>query len=225
MKAMILAAGRGERLRPLTDTTPKPLIRVGGRSLIDWHLAGLAGGGFRSVVINLAWLGGQIREHVGDGAAWGLSISYSDEGERPLETAGGIIRALPLLGNEPFAVINGDIWTDYPRGRLLQPPRGDDLARLVLVDNPEHNPGGDFALGGDRVRGTGDARLTFAGIGVYQPVLFAGLADGEAALAPLLRSAAGAGRVAGEHYRGRWHDVGSGARLAALRDELTGDRH
>lgn len=218
MKAMILAAGRGNRLRPLTDTTPKPLIEVGGRSLLDHHLAALAAAGFTEVVINLAWLGERIQAAIGDGGHHGLRIHYSDEGSQALETAGGIVRALPLLGDAPFAVINGDIWTDYPRARL-HPPEPGDLARLVLIDNPPHNPDGDFALAGDRIRADGSARLTFAGIGVYTPELFRDLADGVAALAPILRAAAQAGRVAGERYTGRWHDVGTVERLAALRAE------
>ena len=218
MKAMILAAGRGERLRPLTDTTPKPLIEVGGCSLLDHHLAALAGAGFTEVVINLAWLGEHIRTAIGDGSHHGLHVHYSDEGSQALETAGGIVRALPLLGEGPFAVINGDIWTDYPRARL-QPPEPGDLARLVLVDNPAHNPDGDFALAGNRVRADGSPRLTFAGIGVYTPELFRDLADGVAALGPLLRAAAQANRVAGDYYAGRWHDVGLPERLATLRAE------
>lgn len=219
MKAMILAAGRGERLRPLTDTTPKPLIRAGNRTLLDWHLTALADAGFAEVVINTAWLGQRIREAVGDGSGHGLRVIYSDEGERALETAGGIIRALPLLGGEPFAVINGDIWTDYPRSRLV-PPTGNALGHVVLVDNPPHNPGGDFTLLGKRVHTTDEHRLTFAGIGVYHPALFRDCPDGVVALGPLLRNAADADRLTGEHYCGRWHDIGTVERLAALTAEL-----
>jgi N-acetyl-alpha-D-muramate 1-phosphate uridylyltransferase len=218
MKAMILAAGRGERLRPLTDHTPKPLIEAGGHSLLDWHLRALADAGFHEVVINLAWLGGHIRTAIGDGRAYGLAITYSDEGEQALETAGGIIHALPLLGDEPFAVINGDIWTDYPRTRL-EPPAPGRLAHLVLVDNPPHNPGGDFGLEAGMV-GSGDhthPRFTFAGIGVYEPALFRNRPAGVTALAPVLREAMAAGRVSGEHYGGTWHDVGTQERLHALR--------
>lgn len=221
MKAMILAAGRGERLRPLTDTMPKPLIEAGGRSLLDWHLSALADAGFREVVINLAWLGDHIRSAIGDGSAWGLAVAYSDEGDQALETAGGIIHALPLLGDEPFAVINGDIWTDYPRARLEPPSRG-HLAHLVLVDNPPHNPAGDFRLDGGRVvHGSEDeARLTFAGIGVYTPALFREQPGGMVALAPVLRAAMAAGRISGEHYAGVWHDIGTRERLQGLEQHL-----
>lgn len=220
MKAMLLAAGRGERMRPLTDDTPKPLLRCGGRALIDRHLDALAAAGFDDVVINLAWLGDAIRAHVGDGSAWGLAVRYSDEGDSALETAGGIVRALPLLGPAPFVVINADVVTDCPYGRLGL--AGDDLARLVLVDNPPQHPEGDFALAGDRVRASGDARLTFAGIGVYHPRLFAGRADGHASLAPLLHEAIAADRVGGEHYHGFWRDIGTPERLAQA-DAALGD--
>ena len=212
MKAMLLAAGRGERMRPRTDHVPKPLLHCAGRALIDRHLEALAAGGFEEVVINLAWLGDAIRAHVGDGGAWGLRVRYSDEGERALETAGGIVLALALLGEAPFVVINADIVTDYPFGRLEL--GGDDLARLVLVDNPPQHPRGDFALVDGRVRPDGDRRLTFAGIGVYAPRLFDGCGSGHAPLAPLLRSAMARDRVGGEHYGGLWHDIGTPERLA-----------
>lgn len=215
MKAMILAAGRGERMRPLTDDLPKPLLAAGGRSLIDWHLAALAATGFTEVVINLGWLGPAVRDHVGDGNRWNLAVYYSDEGWPPLETAGGIVRALPLLGDAPFAVINGDIWTDYPRASLHLPPGRD--AHLVLVDNPPHHADGDFTLAADGAVGIdGDRQLTFAGIGVYAPALFCDLEDGPAPLGPLLRDAARAGRVSGEHYTGKWFDIGTPERLAEL---------
>lgn len=222
MKAMILAAGRGERMRPLTDDCPKPLLTVGGRPLLERHLEALAAAGFDEVVINLAWLGERIRAHVGDGARWGLRVRYSDEGERGLETAGGIVRALGLLGGAPFAVVNGDVLTDFPFARLAL-PRG-HLAHLVLVDNPPQHPGGDFGLDGDRVVTEGGRRLTFAGIGVYDPALFAGVADGPAPLAPLLRTAAATGRVSGERHAGLWHDIGTPARLAEIEAELGGSR-
>ncbi len=214
MKAMILAAGRGERMRPLTDERPKPLLTVGGRPLIDRHLEALARSGFTEVVINLAWLGAAIRAHVGDGSAWGLRVHYSEEGERGLETAGGIVRALPLLGDEPFVVVNGDIFTDYPFTGLSLSQ--DALAHLVLVDNPPQHADGDFALVDGRVREAEGERLTFAGIGLYRPELFAGLPAGTAPLGPLLRAAMARGRISGEHYRGVWHDIGTPERLAEL---------
>ncbi|MDX1609389.1 MAG: nucleotidyltransferase family protein [Halofilum sp. (in: g-proteobacteria)] len=218
---MILAAGRGERMRPLTDDTPKPLLTVGGRALIDHQLAALARAGFREVVINLAWLGERIRAHVGDGSAHGLSVRYSDEGERALETAGGIVHALDLLGDGPFLAVNGDLFTDCPYDRLRLP--AGRLAHLVLVDNPDHHADGDFALGADgSVTADGHPRLTYAGIGLFDPGLFAGI-DGIAPLAPLLRQAAAAGRVSGEHYRGVWHDVGTPERLRALDRALASD--
>jgi MurNAc alpha-1-phosphate uridylyltransferase len=219
---MILAAGRGERMRPLTDETPKPLLPVGGRTLIDRHLDALAAAGFRDIVINLAWLGDRIRAHLGDGRERGLRIRYSDEGERALETAGGIVHALALLGDKPFLVVNGDVLTDYPfaDARL---PQG-RLAQLVLVANPDHHAGGDFALMPDgSVGDEGDTRLTYAGIGVFDPALFAGHADGVAPLAPVLRAAMARGLVGGDHYRGRWHDIGTPERLAEIDRALTDD--
>lgn len=214
MKAMILAAGRGERMRPLTDTTPKPLLTVGGDTLIDRHLRALAAAGFTDVVINVAWLGDLIRDHVGDGSRLGIRVAWSDEGTQALETAGGIRRALPQLGTAPFVVINADIWTDHPLA-ALRLPRG-CLAQLVLVDNPPQHPGGDFAVVDGIVDPAGAPRLTFSGIGVYAPDLFRDLADGPARLAPLLRSAARHGRVGAEHYTGAWYDIGTPGRLARL---------
>lgn len=222
MRAMILAAGRGERMRPLTDDCPKPLLAVGGRPLIERHLEALAAAGFDEVVINLAWLGDRVRAHVGDGGRWGLRVRYSDEGERGLETAGGIVRALGMLGDAPFVVVNGDVLTDFPFARLALP--AGHLAHLVLVDNPREHPEGDFGLEGGRVVNAGGRRLTFAGIGVYDPALFAGLGDGPAPLAPLLRAAAGAGRVSGERHAGLWHDIGTPARLAEVEAALAGPR-
>lgn len=214
MKAMILAAGRGERMRPLTDVTPKPLLPVAGKPLIVWHLERLARAGFRDIVINHAHLGDQIEALLGDGAAWGARIAYSAEPQGALETAGGIANALPLLGDAPFLVVNGDIFCDWDFARARS---GNALAHLVLVDNPPHHPEGDFALDGAKVSAGGTARLTFSGIGIYRPELFAGIACGEPAkLAPLLRDAITAGRVTGEHHRGRWEDVGTPERLAAL---------
>ncbi len=218
---MILAAGRGERMRPLTDFTPKPLLPAGGKPLIVWHIERLARAGFRELVINHAHLGHEIESMLGDGSAWGVSIAYSVEGTA-LETAGGIARALPLLGPEPFLVVNGDVYCDYDFARLQAHEMGDDLAHLLLVPNPEHHPAGDFSLVAGRVRDGGEPRFTFSGIGLYRPELFAGLApDLPAKLAPLLREAMAAGRVSGELFPGRWLDIGTPQRLAELDAELS----
>ena len=215
MKAMILAAGKGERLRPLTLHTPKPLVRAGGVPLIEYHVRALAAAGFRDLVINHAWLGEQIEAYLGDGEGFGVHIRYSAEGE-PLETGGGIHRALPLLGDEPFAVINGDIWTDYDFAALERPLLG--LAHLVLVNNPPHHPAGDFALHDGRLEeeGAPATRLTYSGIAVLHPRLFAGCAAGAFKLAPLLRQAMASGQVSGERYDGQWVDVGTHERLAEV---------
>jgi MurNAc alpha-1-phosphate uridylyltransferase len=212
---MILAAGRGERMRPLTLTRPKPLLEVAGRALIEHHLASLAAAGFHSIVINLSWLGAQIRAHLGDGAAFGVAVEYSEEGPEPLETGGGILRALPLLGSGPFLVVNGDVWTDYPYAKLRGRLAAGDLAHLVLVPNPDHHPDGDFVLASGRMVESAAERLTFSGVGIYRPELFAGR-DGTFRLAPLLRAAARDGRVSAEKYDGAWHDIGTPERLAAL---------
>ncbi|KZE34342.1 N-acetylmuramate alpha-1-phosphate uridylyltransferase MurU [Crenobacter luteus] len=217
MKAMILAAGRGERMRPLTDATPKPLLTAGSQPLIGWHLKSLAEAGVADVVVNHAWLGDQIEARLGSGAEWGVHIAYSAEGDA-LETAGGIATALPLLGEAPFIVVNGDVLTDFPFARLIDAARKLDgerrLAHLVLVDNPAHHAAGDFSLAADG-RVLDAPGLTFAGVGVYHPALFAGLAPHRPArLAPLLRAAMAQGRVSGEHYRGLWRDVGTIERLA-----------
>jgi len=214
---MILAAGRGERMRPLTDTTPKPLLPLAGRPLIEYHLRALAAAGVREVVVNHAHLGHRLEDALGDGSRWGLAIAWSPEGEA-LETGGGIHRALPLLGEAPFIVVNGDIWTDYDFSGLPAEPAG--LAHLVLVDNPAHHPAGDFVLDRGRVREGDGPRLTFSGIGVYRPALFAGCAHGRFPLGPLLRTAMARDEVSGEHHRGRWVDVGTPERLAALEAEL-----
>ncbi|MET1066467.1 MAG: N-acetylmuramate alpha-1-phosphate uridylyltransferase MurU [Pseudomonas prosekii] len=213
MKAMILAAGKGERMRPLTLTTPKPLVRAGGVPLIEYHLQALAAAGFTEVVINHAWLGQQIEDYLGDGSRYGLSIQYSPEGE-PLETGGGIFRALPLLGDEAFVVVNGDIWTDYDFRALRQPIAG--LAHLVLADNPAHHPNGDFILVDGQVRDAdADAQtLTYSGIAVLHPQLFEGCSAGAFKLAPLFRKAMAAGQVTGERLEGQWVDVGTYERLA-----------
>lgn len=224
MKAMILAAGKGERMRPLTLTTPKPLIRAAGVPLIDYHLRALAAAGFTEVVVNHAWLGQQIEEHLGDGSAFGLSIAYSPESE-PLETGGGIFRALPLLGDQPFVVVNGDIWTDYDFASLRQSRPG--LAHLVMVDNPAHHPsGGDFCLDSGMLHDAtpGSAALTFSGISVIHPELFAGCAPGPFKLAPLLRQAMARGQVSGERMAGRWIDVGTVERLAQVEQLLEASR-
>lgn len=223
MKAMILAAGKGERMRPLTLTIPKPLIRVAGVPLIEYHLRALAAAGFTEIVINHAWLGQQIEDCLGDGSQFGLSIQYSPEGE-PLETGGGIFRALALLGDEPFLVVNGDIWTDYDFTALRQPITG--LAHLVLVDNPAHHTGGDFTLLGARVRDAqqGSQTLTYSGIAVLHPQLFAGCRAGAFKLAPLLRAAMAEGQVSGERLPGQWVDVGTHERLAQVEHLLEASR-
>lgn len=214
MKAMILAAGRGERMRPLTDTTPKPLLRVGGQALIEYHLAALHAAGIDEIVINHAWLGGQITHYLGDGSRYGVRIQYSDESAGALETAGAIIKALPLLGEAPFVVINGDIFTDYAYADL--PPQPAGLAHLVMVDNPPQHPAGDFVLRAGQVLAEGEPRLTFSGIGVYQPALFAACRPGPLPLAPVLREAMARNEVSGEHYTGQWLDIGTPGRLAEL---------
>jgi MurNAc alpha-1-phosphate uridylyltransferase len=216
MKAMILAAGRGERMRPLTDTMPKPLLRIGGQTLIERHIHALAGAGIRELVINHAHLGRKLEQALGDGGNYGVDIRWSPEPEGALETGGGIFNALPLLGDAPFIVVNADIWTDYPFGELPEQPEG--LAHLVLVDNPAHHPGGDFVLSTGRVLQGGGAPLTFSGIGVYRPELFAGCAAGVFPLAPLLRRAMDDGRVSGAHYRGAWFDIGTPERLQEVND-------
>ncbi|MDO4878367.1 MAG: nucleotidyltransferase family protein [Neisseria sp.] len=221
MKAMILAAGRGERMRPLTDTVPKPLLQVGGEPLIGWHLRRLKAAGIGEVVINHAWLGAQIEAALGDGRAYGLQISYSREGGRGLETAGGIATALPLLGGQPFLVINGDVLTDidFAAAYGAQDLLADADAFLWLVDNPPHHPQGDFVLAEDGfVRACGDAPLTFSGCGLYRPSLFDKVAPNHPAkLAPLLREAMGRGRVRGTHHGGLWLDVGTAGRLEEAR--------
>lgn len=224
MRAMLLAAGRGERMRPLTDRCPKPLLRVGGRALIEWHLLALARAGIVEVVVNHAHLGSQIERALEDGARWNLRIRYSPEGEA-LETAGGIARALPLLGDGPFVVAAADTFTDFDYGRVgaiaARMAHDDLLAWCILVPNPPHHPEGDFALHGERLRVDGAPRLTFSGIGVYRAALFDGVdPTRKAPLAPLLRTAAAAGRAGGERHDGCWIDVGTPQRLAALDAQL-----
>ena len=210
--AMILSAGRGERLRPLTDTTPKALLEVAGEPLIVRHLRALREAGIENVVVNLSYLGEQIRDALGDGEEFGVRILYSPEPIPPLETGGGIHQALPLLGPDPFWVVNADVCTDY---RFAAPSLADgDDAHLVLVDNPAHHPEGDFHLEGDRVREQSGEHLTFAGIGFYRPRLFRECAPGRFPLAPLLQAAILDNRASGEHYRGPWMDIGTAERLA-----------
>lgn len=214
MRAMILAAGRGERMRPLTDRVPKPLLSAGGKRLIEYHLEALAAGGFSEVVINHAHLGEQIEQLLGSGERYGVTIYYSSEGTA-LETGGGIFRALPLLGDAPFVVVNGDVWCDYPYARLREIHTTG--AHLVLVPNPPQHPVGDFLLRGGEVLGEGEGeRLTFSGIGLYHPSLFDGCEPGPFPLAPLLRRAMAAGRVSGERFDGRWFDIGTPERLQQL---------
>lgn len=214
MKAMILAAGRGERMRPLTDTTPKPLLRIGGQTLIEHHVHALAQAGITELVINYAHLGEQIEKALGDGNAYGVSICYSPETDKVLETGGGIMHALPLLGVDPFLVVNGDIWTDFSFDCLPSQPEG--LAHLVMVKNPEHHPQGDFSLSQGRVSQQGPAMLTFSGMGVYRPELFADCSPGVFPLGPVLRKAMDAGQVSGEQYAGNWFDIGTPERLDAV---------
>jgi len=235
MKALIFAAGLGERMRPLTDATPKPLLRVGGKPLIEWHLEKLAALGIREVVVNTSWLAQQFPATLGDGSRWNLRIDYAYEGDTPLETGGGMLNALPLLGdargsNEAFLLVNGDVWTDYDFACLPRKPRG--LAHLVMVDRPPQATHGDFALDADScVRADGEHKLTYAGIGVYRPQLLDGwrdvipepaIANGKPKfpLAPILRARMAEGGIGGEHHRGRWTDVGTPERLARLDAQL-----
>jgi len=225
--ALIFAAGLGERMRPLTDRTPKPLLDVRGKPLIVWHLEKLAAIGVHYVVINTSHLADQFPDVLGDGSRWGLRIRYAYEGSVPLETGGGMLNALPLLGTEPFIAINGDIWTDADFAQLPAEPRG--MAHLMLVDNPDHHPKGDFALDPHGiVHNDGQTRLTFSGVGVYRREWLDNWSDiiGDNAeahakpprfkLAPLLRSAIDRGAVTGTHHHGVWTDVGTPERLAAL---------
>lgn len=227
MKAMVFAAGRGERLRPLTDRTPKPLIEVRGKPLIVWHLEKLAACGVDEVIVNTSWLGEQFEPALGDGTRWGLRLQFVDEGPVPLETGGGLLNALPLLGRDPFWLVNGDVFTDYDFARLPRRPQGQ--AHLVMVPTAAHTPGGDFALGDDGLlRSEGGPKLTYAGIGCYAPAL---LDDWRSVigtlppsdrdpprfrLAPLLRAAMQREQVSGECHQGLWADVGSIERLRLL---------
>ena len=219
MKAMILAAGRGERMRPLTDSTPKPLLRIGGKQLIEYHIEALALAGIDSLVINLAWEGRQIRDSVGDGAKYGISIAYSDEGDEALETGGGIYQALGQLGSEPFWLVNGDIYCEFDYlSRLLAPG---NLGHLILVPNPDHNLAGDFCLDGDRLSLNGSRKLTYSGIALLHPDLFADASPGKFRLVPLLIAKMEKGLITGELFTGRWVDVGTPDRLHDLDRQLS----
>ena len=219
MKAMILAAGVGERMRPLTDHTPKPLLRVGGTPLIEHHIVRLAEAGFTELVINVSHLAQQLMDYCADGSRWGVSIEYSTE-EEPLETAGGIFHALPLLGDKPFLIVNGDIWIDYPFEKLSgYQPETPETAHLVFVGNPPQHPRGDFWLDEDgwtRELRPGAIGVTYAGVGVYTPEFFAGMQPGKMALRPLLDAAIGCGCLGGELHLGEWEDVGTPQRLQML---------
>ena len=218
MRAMILAAGRGERMRPLTDNIPKPLLEINGKPLILYHVENLVRSGLTSIVVNHARLGAQLESYLGDGRRFGAEIIYSPEGDIPLETGGGIFNALPLLGKEPFVVVNADIWTDYLFHTLPSDPRR--LAHIVLVPNPPHNPDGDFSLEGTQVGRAAHPRYTFSGIAVYRPEMFTGCKKGTFSLVPLLRDAAARQQVTGEVYNGVWLDIGTPERLEGLRKRL-----
>ncbi len=214
MNAMILAAGRGERLRPLTDGLPKALVEIRGRSLLERHLASIRNAGVETVVINLGWLGAEIVSRVGSGARYGLQVIYSQEGDNILETGGGIHKALPLLGSKPFLVVNADVYTDMPVPRIEL--ADEVLAHLVMVPTPDYRAHGDFDLREGLIRNSDAAKLTFSGIAIYRPEFFNGCEAGRFPLAPMLREAADAGQVSGELYEGLWADVGTQARLDAL---------
>ena len=212
MKAMILAAGRGERLRPLTDNTPKPLLQAGQHKLIEYHLYHLAEAGFKDIIINVAWLGEKIINTLGDGSNYNLSIKYSNEGDQALETGGGIFNALPLLGDNPFLVINGDIWTDYAFKNLYGlTPQG--MAHLIMVNNPIHNSDGDFYLQNNQLTESGNQKYTFSGIGVYKKDFFAGQTNESFPLAPLIRQHIKQNNISAELYTGEWDDIGTVERL------------
>ena len=231
MRAMILAAGRGERMRPLTDKMPKSMLEVSGKPLIQYHVENLVQAGIVDIVINHALFGEQIEAHLKDGKSLGASINYSAEGDKPLEIAGGIVKALPLLGDKPFVTVNADIWTDFPFQSLRREGDGEsddsvnhqvndqanNLAHIILVNNPEHNPDGDFALSDGKVLNQGEPMLTFSGISVFSFEFFKGCSSGSAPLAPMLRQASSQGRVTGSHYQGRWQDIGTPERLSNLR--------
>jgi MurNAc alpha-1-phosphate uridylyltransferase len=222
MRAMILAAGLGTRMRPLTLTTPKPLLPVAGKPLIEYHIERLVAAGVTEIVINHAWLGEQLESCIGDGQRFGSVVHWSAETE-PLETGGGIFKALPLLseGGEPFLLINGDLFTNYPLAQLVnQTLESQNLAHLVMVTNPEHNPDGDFQLQLGRVKEQGDAKLTFSGLSLISPQLFDGCSAGKFPLAPLLRKAMQTGQISGEHFLGYWRDIGTPERLQDVSEDI-----
>lgn len=218
MNAMILAAGKGERMLPLTLTTPKPLLQAGGKPLIQYHIEALAAANVSRIVINTGRLGEQIEAWFGNDGRYGVELLYSHEGAEPLGTGGGIFRALPLLGADPFWLVNGDVWTDFDYSKI--PVSIVDQAHLILVDNPQHNPDGDFILSGSRVMLVGQPRLTYSGIGLYQPGLFMSVREPLFSLVPLLKQAIGLGQVTGQHYSGNWFDIGTPDRLEALNQRL-----
>lgn len=222
MRAMILAAGRGERMRPLTDLAPKPLLEAGGKPLIQYHVENLASAGVREIVINLAWKGAMIREVLGNGARFGVQIHYSDEGDTALETGGGIFKALPVLGVDPFIVVSGDIWMDYRLADCAEHLAAVDVAHFVLVPNPDFHARGDFGLSEGRVT-EGGPRHTYANAGVFRAEFFANCRPGRFPLAPLMYEWIRRGCVSGELFRGRWRNVGTPDQLARLDDELSAE--
>jgi MurNAc alpha-1-phosphate uridylyltransferase len=227
MHAMILAAGRGERMRPLTDHTPKPLLTVAGKPMIQYHIEALAAAGVREIVINLAWRGPQIRAALSDGAQFGVRIHYSDEGDAALETGGGVFKALSLLagpsGSDPFLVVSGDVWTEYPLGDAMKKLAAGDMAHFVVVPNPDFHARGDFGLAGDRLTDSGE-RYTYANIGVMRPEFFAGSSPGKFPLAPLMFDWIRKGRVSGELFRGVWHNVGTPQQLQQIDQDASAQR-
>lgn len=227
MRAMILAAGRGERMRPLTDASPKPLLTIGGKPMIQYHIEALAAAGMRDIVVNLAWLGSLIREALGDGSRFGVRIQYSDEGDAALETGGGIFKALPLLagpsGKDPFVVVSGDVWTEYPLGTCASKLAATDVAHFVVVPNPDFHTRGDFGLVGGRLVDEGE-RYTYANIGVFRPEFFANCQPGKFPVGPLMFEWIRKGRVSGELYHGAWHNVGTPAQLRQLDQEASAQR-
>ena len=223
MNALIFAAGHGERMRPLTDVTPKPLLEAGGKRLIEWHLEKLAAAGVRNVVINTSHLAEQFPAALGNGSRWGLRIDYCCEGQQPLGTGGGMLNALPLLGDAPFIAVNGDIWTDFDFSTLPKNPSG--LVHLIMIDNPAHHAEGDFVLRDGLLRDEISPRLTFAGIGVYRPALLVNCKPGIFSIVPSLRAAMRHEQVSGEHFRGGWTDVGTPDRLAELNTRMAGSRY